>query len=31
MKADANADIDKLEMELKLYIGGSSPHGIMIG
>ena len=31
MKADANADIEKLEMELKLYIGGSSPHGIMIG
>ena len=31
MKADANADIEKLEQELKLYIGGSSPHGIMIG
>jgi|TARA_R110000744_G_scaffold223113_2_gene341919 hypothetical protein len=31
MKADANADIDKLENELKLYIDGSSPLGIMIG
>jgi hypothetical protein len=31
MKADANADIEKLEQELKLYIGGSAPHGIMIG
>jgi hypothetical protein len=31
MKADATADIEKLENELKLYIGGSAPHGIMIG
>jgi len=31
MKADATADIDKLENELKLYIDGSSPLGIMIG
>lgn len=31
LKADANAEIDKLENELKLYIDGSAPLGIMIG
>ena len=31
LKADAMADIDKLETELKLYIDGSAPLGVMIG
>jgi hypothetical protein len=31
LKADAMADIDKLENELKLYIDGSAPLGVMIG
>ena len=31
LKADAAADIDKLETELKLYIDGSAPLGVMIG
>jgi hypothetical protein len=31
MKADAMTDIDKLETELKLYIDGSAPLGVMIG
>jgi hypothetical protein len=31
MKADAMTDIDKLENELKLYIDGSAPLGVMIG
>jgi hypothetical protein len=31
LKADATADIDKLETELKLYIDGSAPLGVMIG
>jgi hypothetical protein len=31
LKADANADIEKLETELKLYIDGSAPLGVMIG
>ena len=31
MKADASVDIEKLETELKLYIDGSAPLGVMIG
>jgi hypothetical protein len=31
LKADANAEIEKLENELKLYIDGSAPLGVMIG
>jgi len=31
LKADAMADIEKLETELKLYIDGSAPLGVMIG
>ncbi len=31
LKADAAADIEKLETELKLYIDGSAPLGVMIG
>ncbi len=31
MKADAAVDIEKLETELKLYIDGSAPLGVMIG
>ena len=31
LKADAMADIEKLENELKLYIDGSAPLGVMIG
>jgi len=31
LKADAMAEIEKLETELKLYIDGSAPLGIMIG
>ena len=31
LKADAVADIEKLETELKLYIDGSAPLGVMIG
>jgi hypothetical protein len=31
LKADAAVDIEKLETELKLYIDGSAPLGVMIG
>ena len=31
LKADAAVDIDKLENDLKLYIDGSAPLGVMIG
>tara|TARA_Y100001949_G_C15944496_1_gene311775 strand:- start:478 stop:1230 length:753 start_codon:yes stop_codon:yes gene_type:complete len=31
LKADAMAEIEKLETELKLYIDGSAPLGVMIG
>ena len=31
LKADAAADIERLETELKLYIDGSAPLGVMIG
>ena len=31
LKADASVDIEKLETELKLYIDGSAPLGVMIG
>ena len=31
LKQDATAEIEKLETELKLYIDGSAPLGVMIG